>query len=205
VGDAGDDRIVNPGGRDLIHGGPGDDTVTGGDQGDVLLGNQGDDWLQGGAAGDFMFGGKDGDRLFGGAGGDRLWGDRGDDRLAGEDGDDTLEGGDGADTLIGGAGRDRFVFASLDDSRPGSADRLLDFASAEDLIDLSAIDADRRSPGDDAFVLVGAFDGRAGRAVLSYDEGRGLTTLRLDVDGDRQPDFELLIAGRVDSATGFVF
>jgi serralysin len=204
AGDDGRDLITNAGGVDLIFGGAGDDTITAGDDGDALLGNLDNDVLTGGAGVDTLWGGQGQDMLSGGANNDLLFGDRDNDQIFGGEGDDRLTGGGGADTLTGGAGADVFVFLAVADSAPGSADRILDFTAGQDLIDLSAIDADTATPGDEAFVFLAAFTGAAGQAMLSFDAAANTTTLRLDVNGDGQADFELLINGGVDPTTGWV-
>lgn len=77
----------------------------------------------------------------GGAGNDTLTGGAGNDTLTGGAGGDTLTGGTGVDKLTGGAGKDIFAFAaghtgaSLD-----TADSVLDFAKAEDVIRLTSTD-----------------------------------------------------------------
>jgi Ca2+-binding RTX toxin-like protein len=204
AGDDGRDLITNAGGVDLIFGGAGDDTITAGADGDALLGNLNNDLLTGGAGVDTLWGGQGQDTLSGGLANDFLYGDRDDDQLFGGDGDDRLTGGGGADTLTGGAGADVFVFLAVADSAPGAADRILDFIVGQDLIDLSAIDANAATPEDDAFVFLPAFTSGAGQAVLSFDGATNTTTLRLDVNGDGVADLELLINGGLDPLTGWV-
>jgi len=87
------------------------------------------------------FGGDDGDNVFTGAGGNDL--------LAGLGGDDTLSGGQGADQIVGGTGVDVlsgggidlavdvFVFADGDAGGVESHDRIVDFETGLDRIDLS--------------------------------------------------------------------
>jgi Ca2+-binding RTX toxin-like protein len=89
--------------------------------------------------------------------------------MYGEDGNDTLNGGAGNDTLNGGAGKDTltgdtlpeevgndwFVYVLTSDSPTGveNHDVITDFASGEDKIDLSAIDADAAAAGNQVFLL----------------------------------------------------
>lgn len=54
------------------------------------------------------------------------------DRLLGTAGKDVLVGGTGRDTLIGGADSDRFVYQTMQEG----GDRILDFSTREDVIDL---------------------------------------------------------------------
>ena len=182
AGDHGRDLITNAGGVDLIFGGAGDDTIRAGADGDALLGNQ------------------DNDLLTGGAGVDTLWGGQGQDTLDGGGGDDWIYGDRGADVLTGGGGRDRFMFAATD----AGVDRITDFNPADDLIDVSGIDANTGADGDQAFVLADAFTGQAGQAVLAYDAGANLTTLSLDVNGDAAADLIVQISGAHTVSSGWI-
>ena len=94
----------------------------------------------------------------GGLGDDRLTGGAFADRLVGGQGGDTLQGGGGADRLWGGSGDDVFVYADLADAPIGEGqarERIGDFATGRDVLDLGAIDADPTSKGDDAFRFLG--------------------------------------------------
>ena len=156
--------------------------------------------------------GEAADRITGGPGNDTLEGNGGVDRLKGNDGDDVLDGGShrdrlegglGSDTLTGGQGSDIFRFRSVEESRLGGEDLITDL-SASDRIDLSFIDADATIEGDQAFLQVAAFTGAAGQLRLTYDAGAQQTTLAVDVNGDGQADFALLITGEHLSAAGWV-
>ena len=67
-----------------------------------------------------------------------LQGTASDDVLKGGDGDDYLAGGLGSDTIITGTGRDTIAFTAWD-IREGSIDRITDFNSNMDKLDLSAM------------------------------------------------------------------
>ena len=144
-------------------------TRTGTARADVLTGGTGNDRLSG-------EGGSD--RLSGGAGNDTLSGGAGSDTLLGGDGSDRLAGGTGNDVLAGGAGRDAFVFTSVADGN----DRIQDFRRAEgDKIDLSGIDADPLTAGDQAFMFAD------GVAFVAYQPGtvrtyRGTSTTAIEAD-----------------------
>lgn len=159
---------------------------------DIARGYGGNDVLNGNAGDDQLAGDAGRDRVLGGSGDDTLQGGAGRDTLRGDSGDDVLEGGAGADLLSGGYGADRFVFARLADSRPGAMDRVQDFARAEgDVIDLSALDAQRGMRGNQSFDLIGAaaFSGSAGELRWQRD-GAGIT-VTADTDGDGRADFAL--------------
>jgi VCBS repeat-containing protein len=202
-GGSGADRLKGQGGADLLDGGLGADTLLGGDGDDSLAGGADSNILAGGDGADQLSGGGDADRLSGGKGADVLDGGGGGDLLIGGADDDVLRGGSGADTLDGGHGADRYVFDALGDSRKAAPD-LITHLEAQDLIDLSAIDADTTLAGDQAFILVSGFDHRAGEAVLSYDHDAKQTQLMLDIDGDAKADFVLDIAGKHADFTGLV-
>lgn len=138
--------------------GSGDDRITGNDAANRIWGGDGDDRISGGQGADRLWGGDGRDELFGGAGEDRLSGGAGVDRLA---------GGEDRDVLSGGAGADLFRFTAETRVR---TDRIVGesglpaFESAGprwgDRIDLSGIDADQGTPGDQAFVFGGRGPGR---------------------------------------------
>ena len=86
-----------------------------------------------------------------------LDGGAGNDYLSGGRRNDLLQGGTGKDVLIGDAGADDFVFKSVGEAGKGSArDVIRDFSRAQgDDIDLSAIDANTKAAGNQAFSFIG--------------------------------------------------
>jgi serralysin len=76
--------------------------------------------------------------------------------------------------------------------------------SGADLIDLSALDADKVAAGDQAFERVGAFTREAGQLVLRYNPANGETLLAADVDGDGRADFVVRLAGDRTDFDNFV-
>ena len=93
-------------------------------------------------------------------------------------------------------GADRFVLNDVAESLAEDPDRLLDFNAYErDEIDLSGIDANSQSPGDQAFAFIenDPFSGGAGE--LRFVEQHGATYLYGDVNGDGQADFGLELLG----------
>jgi Ca2+-binding RTX toxin-like protein len=91
--------------------------------------------LQGTASADTMKGGSLGDSIAGLHGNDVIYGYGGNDSLLGGEGNDTIYGGDGNDILSGGNGSDWFIFSSSSVTA-GGVDRITDFDSAADWIDL---------------------------------------------------------------------
>ncbi|WP_378942523.1 M10 family metallopeptidase C-terminal domain-containing protein [Paracoccus sp. R86501] len=185
-GDFGNDDLRSGAGRDTLQGGHGDDilqagggrdTLTGGAGRDRLTGNQGDDRLSGGAGAD---------RLEGGTGNDVLRGQAGYDRMFGYHGDDTLVGGQGADRMSGGPGEDVFRFFSATDSRRDASDLIVDFQTDADLLDLRALGLthDAWNAGDEP--------------ALRWSHEKGRTLIEVDVDGDRQADMLIRLAGVIE-------
>jgi Ca2+-binding RTX toxin-like protein len=129
------------------------------------------------------------DSILGGSGRDELRGNGGDDRLDGGSGDDSLIGGSYADRLTGGSGKDLFRFGSGSDTSNSNPDRIVDFRSGFDRIDLAHIDANTGRSGDQAFRFLGegAFSRKAGE--LRFDDG----VLTGDVDGNGRADFTIRI------------
>lgn len=228
VANAGADYVEGGLGDDTIEGGADNDEVYGDAGNDVISGGAGFDRLYGQDGGDTIYGGGDGDQLYGGAGADYLVGDLpgeiGGDYIEGGDGDDTMDGGAGndelygnagndvlygragTDILVGQAGADRFVFTSIADSRNAEGlDRVTDFNPDEgDVIDVSQIDADPNTPGDQAFSFVAALSGQPAQAILTYDAGTNRSALQLDVTADGVPDFVLTIDGQHDTLHGWI-
>ena len=154
--------------------------LTGSAVANLLVANAGNNGLFGGAGNDRLFGNAGNDRLFGGAGNDRLFGGAGNDTLFGGNGNDRLTGGNGTDRLFGGAGADVFVFQTAAEIGIGALrDRITDFATGVDHIDLHAIQAGQ------VFIGAAGFSGVAGQ--VRYAGG----LLSGDLNGDQVADFTL--------------
>ncbi|HEX9931755.1 MAG TPA: calcium-binding protein [Allosphingosinicella sp.] len=126
-------------------------------------------------------------RIFGGAGGDVL---------KGGTGNDVIEGGALGDAITSGSGADRLVYRTIADSSGNACDVITDFHFGNDRIDLSLIDANVATAGDQAFAFVGsaAFSGKAGELRAAFDSGTNLWAIQGDVDGDRVADFQLYVS-----------
>jgi serralysin len=126
---------------------------------------------------------------------DVIRGSSGANRLDGNEGNDWLLGGLGADVLVGALGADLFVFTSVAESNGTTLDVVLDFSHAQlDRIDLSRIDADTVTVGDQAFTFIGdaAFSADA-TGQLRYNASNGV--LYGSNDADAQAEFVLSLAG----------
>jgi Ca2+-binding RTX toxin-like protein len=160
--------------------------LTGTGEADTLDGRGGNDTLTG-LAGD--------DTLLGGAGADTLLGGPGNDTLMGQGGADRLSGGAGADVMGGGAGNDRFVYGAMEDFGTLAAhDVIQDFASGQDKLDLSAIDANSGAAGDQAFQFLatqGTSFTAAGQLRFAQDGATGKTFVEGNLDANLTADFRI--------------
>jgi Ca2+-binding RTX toxin-like protein len=197
-------------GMDTLNGAGGADTLDGGAGKDALNGGSGLDWASYESAGSAVkvslattayqnTGGAGFDKfssienLIGSKFNDHLTGSAGGNRLSGGAGDDTITGGGGTDILSGGAGNDTFVYKSLSDSSLSLSDLIADL-NAGDRIDLSAIDADTGTAGNQAFHLDGTTNG-AGDIGISYDGMTNRTTISLYVNNDMTADATIQLSG----------
>jgi serralysin len=148
-----------------------------------------------------------------GAGDDRLTGNDAGNILRGGGGNDILQGGLGGDRPEGGAGADIFVFggpgdsrelAPRSDGRKAMPDQLPDFVSGTDKIDLSQIDANSGTVGDDAFNYIGAgaFTGLAGQLRAQVIGGQ--VHIYGDMDGDFRADLHIIAGGTQILVTDFM-
>ena len=178
-----------------INGGAGNDTAwaSGGNDNFGLLG--GNDTAYGLGGNDLINGGAGNDRLDGGEGDDILFGGDGTDTLIGGAGNDTFGGGSGADVQTGGAGADGFVFSGFDLAASRSAtDRITDFSHAEgDRIDVSLIDANAVTFGDEAFRLVSGAFTAAGQLRVVQEAGN--TFVEMNTNADTIADLVIRLDG----------
>lgn len=125
----------------------------------------------------------------------KLSGLGGNDTINGGLGNDTLTGGAGKDQLTGGSGRDVFDFNTTAESgdKVANRDQIKDFVSDLDRLDLSTIDANTASKGNQAFsapITGGAFSGSfATPGELYFDSSKHI--LYGNTDGDPAPEFSL--------------
>src|SRR2546429_1604819 len=145
-------------------------------------------------------GGTGNDRLIASDTGSTLSGGGGADTLIGGASNDRLIGGSGVDNLTGGGSADTFVFL-LGDSSPASGqhDRITDFLSGADHIDLSGVDAISSTGRYDQFkfIATAAFHGTAGELNYFYNSSTGITTLQGDINGDGVADFAIDLTGNI--------
>ncbi|SFG94085.1 Ca2+-binding protein, RTX toxin-related [Palleronia marisminoris] len=221
LGGDGGDMLYGDGGNDRLLAGSGDDLISGGKGSDVVFGGSGDDTIlaEAGDGNDTYYG----DDMDGGSGSDTLdmaaitanitadlgtgAGGRGK-VVSSETGTDTLHG---VENIVTGAGDDHITASrAVNVMDGGDGDDIFRFMSAEDAdgdtiagfqpgdrIDLSWIDADSGTSGNQSFTLVsGGFTG-AGQLMVSEEvrEDGTYTVLRGSTDDDDEADFEIGIKG----------
>ncbi len=224
-GGGGDDILLGGIGNDRMTGGAGYDNLIGGVGNDVYVVESASDWIleyagEGidriesavtrtldanvenltltGAASASGTGNSLNNVILGNSGGNLLKGLGGADTINGGAGADRIYGGLGADVMTGGLDADRFIFQTLSESTVAASDRVTDFNTLQDLIDLTAIDANTALTGNQAFTWADSFTGVRGQAVLTYDAASNTSSLLLDQNGDRVADFRLLLTGEYD-------
>jgi Ca2+-binding RTX toxin-like protein len=170
------------------------------------FGDGGDDQIYGDIGRDAFLGMEGADTVSGGDGNDSLDGGEGDDAIYGDGGDDELSGDAGADLLNGGAGADVFLFGEVIHSAPGFEDAIVGFVSGADRIDISGIDADTNTAGDQAFTFIGAgaFTGVAGQLRVVAFTSPNYAVVAGDVDGDGVADFRMYVYDGTPLASDFI-
>ncbi|WP_249128098.1 peroxidase family protein [Bradyrhizobium lablabi] len=211
-GDAGADRIFGDQGNDLINAGAGDDTVFGGagddlivaeaaDGNDVYFGDEGGggsgvDTLDISAATANVTVNLGSGPLSNGTvvssqtGNDTIWGIE---NVNTGSGNDTITASNAANVMNGGSGNDTYKFTS---ASAANGDTILTF-EAGDRIDLTAIDANLGTAGDQSFSLVtGAFTA-AGQLAVTYETRAdgNFTVVQGNIGGSTDADFTIEIAG----------
>lgn len=218
-GDAGADRIFGDQGNDLINAGAGDDTVFGGAGDDLIVAEVGDgndayfgDEGSGGlgtdtldmsavsaaitvnlGSGPLMNGSASSSQT----GNDTLWGIE---NVTTGSGNDVIVAGTAANVMNGGIGDDTFRFNSVEAAK---GDTIVGFEPG-DRIDLSGIDANYASDGNQSFTLVSdaAFTA-AGQLAVTYEarDGQEFTVIQGNVDGNAAADFKIEIVGHQNVGT----
>jgi hypothetical protein len=201
-GQDGDDYLVGGGGNDVIFGGNGADrfVASGGDGNDIYYGDDDDayvDTLDMSAInasttvdlGNGYMGRGSAYSLSSGQ--DTIWGVE--NVITGR-GNDAITASDAVNVMDGGAGQDTYRFLS---AQGADGDTIHGFEPG-DQIDLSHIDADGDTAGDQAFTLVsGGFSGALGELMLSYgtDAEGEMTVISGNTTGDDTAEFSLTLRG----------
>jgi predicted dienelactone hydrolase len=162
--------------------------------GDSFAGTSADDIRFGRAGQDVLSGADGADELYGGGDRDTLTGGAGDDVLNGGAGRDDITGGAGADTMVGGRAGDDFIFSAITDSGVSSGrDLIIDFDDAgDDVIDVSAIDANTGAGGNQAFSYIGTSAFTAAGQLRVEASGDDVL-VHLNTDGDLDPEMTIVL------------
>ena len=207
-GDAGSDRIFGDGGDDLINAGAGNDTAYGGGGDDMFVAEagDGDDSYHGDAGGDTLdmaaitanltvdlgtgFMGR-GSASSSQSGSDTLWNVE---NVVTGSGSDTITASGAVNVMDGGAGNDTFRFLSAADA---GGDTIMAFQTG-DKIDVSGIDANDGSGGNQSFTLVAASTlSGAAQLIVTHEtrEDGDYTVVQGSIDGDATAELRLSIKG----------
>lgn len=143
------------------------------------------------------------ENAIGGKGDDVIVGNHADNIIKGNGGNDVIYDGGGQDQLWGGKDNDIFLFSGMNDSPVFSPDKIIDFESGKDRVDLSFFN-EGNSSGSDFIRFVENLSGREGEALLSYDNRNNLSELELNIDGGPSPDILVHVVGEIDIATDFI-
>ena len=216
TGSAFDDTLAGDGGANRLDGGDGDDNIYGRGGQDVLDGGNGTDTANYWDAPGFVYvdlgsgaadlgAGHDTLANFENIGGsswdDQLIGDAGVNAIGGSAGADTIVGQGGADVLTGGSGADIFMYNAVleaDDDFP-VLEQITDFAPGTDRIDLSHIDPDAATAGDQAFTFIGSAPFTTGaEAQLRFAGG----VLYGDIDNDTGAELAIALPNVAAIAAG---
>ncbi|ATU94434.1 peroxidase family protein [Phyllobacterium zundukense] len=207
-GDAGSDRLFGDAGNDLINAGTGNDTAYGGAGNDTFVAeaSDGTDSYYGDAGNDTLdmaaitasltvdlgtgFSGR-GSASSSQSGSDTLWNVE---NVVTGSGADTITASKAVNIIDGGAGNDTFRFLSEGDA---DGDTIAGFQPG-DKIDLSGIDANNGSGGNQSFTLVAASTlSGAAQLVVTHEtrEDGDYTIVQGSVDGDSGAELRLSIKG----------
>jgi Ca2+-binding RTX toxin-like protein len=169
---------------------------------DQFYTNDYNDFIRGGFGNDSIFAYAGNDTAYGDAGNDKIYAGNGNDKVYGGSGNDLLWGGLGADVLNGDAGSDVFVYNEVAESVPGKThDTIVAFQPGVDIINLRTIDADTDgTKGNQSFTFIGGQKFHGVDGELRFANG----LLQGDVDGDKRPDFEIVIGATKLVAADFV-
>ncbi|MDC9825806.1 peroxidase family protein [Devosia sp. ZB163] len=211
-GGDGDDRLFGDGGNDYVSAGRGNDVVVGGAGNDRFVAEAGDgndsyfgDEMTGGAGTDTLdmssitanatidLGtGIDGlgSAVSAATGTDTLWHIE---NVVSGSGNDRITASDKVNVIDGGTGDDTFVFKTI---AAANGDTILGF-EAGDKLDLSGIDADAATFGDQAFRLTNSAISGIRDLQVTHEtrEDGAYTVVQGNVSGTTAPEFKLSIKG----------
>ncbi len=213
LGMDGNDTLVGDFGNDAMTGGIGNDTYYVGQSGDTVteaasggtdtvittynnyvLASEVENLTQGGTASINATGNSLGNTITGNSGWNTLSGDAGADTINGAAGADIIIGGAGLDTMTGGNQIDTFSFTALTDSgtAAGTRDIITDFQAGEQM-NLSVIDANSVTAGEQEFIFGPGGDSIYGAGELQVSVSGSVATVSLYVDANTVADMVITV------------
>ena len=106
---------------------------------------------------------------------------------------ENAKGGTGNDWLVGNAANNELRGGDGNDSSATAPDRIQDFVSGEDKVDVSGI---RAQLGDKPLQFVSRFTGVSGEAIVAYERQSNMSTLQIS-GKPNQPAFVLEVQGEL--------
>lgn len=201
TGGGGNDYLFNVGAGDTLDGGDGNDVLSGGGGG-IMLGGAGSDTFNLPTTGQgFVLDLAKTTAQVNDAVSFTL---NSIENIQGSNGDDTFYLSTVSNTVGTGGGHDKIVYRSLAEIGLGAtSDHFIDIGNP-DIIDLSAIDANTKLAGNQAFVGVGQFTGAGGEMTTSFDLQTSIFHVQFDVNGDKVADAELWLHGVTSQGVGWI-
>lgn len=165
------------------------ENALGGYRHDTIIGNSVDNIIKAGSGEDI---------IYGGLGQDILWGR-----------DETVRqkiATNSPSSRTGSIERNTFVYHSVEDSTAAAPDRIMDFQTGEDKIDLSYLNKNLydNSNGQNSLTFVNEFNGQPGQIKITYEPESQWSKVLPDVNNDSIADFAIDVYGYIDSVTDFI-
>lgn len=135
-----------------------------------------------------------------GFGDDIIIGNDANNTLTGGAGDDMIYGGAGADILWGGSGSDTFVYEAISDSYFATPDRIMDFETGIDKIDLSGLIKNTFTQTPISYV--DQFTGNGAELTINQTSANTSEVL-INLYGNYYPEFKIDIVGHIEQ-TDFI-
>jgi serralysin len=187
------------------------------------LGGYGQDTIIGNSVDNIIKGGAGEDIIYGGLGQDILWGRdetvrqmiATNNRSANPSSfysyyTDKVENSDqqthSSPLRTGPAERNTFVYLSFEDSTLSGSDRIMDFQTGEDKIDLSYLNKNLydNSNGQSSLTFVNEFNGQPGQIKITYEPSSQWSRVLLTVNNDDIADFAIDVYGYINPLTDFI-
>jgi len=127
---------------------------------------------------------------------DAILGGQEDDVISGTEKGETIYGGNGNDNISGGSGKNVFLYYQIDDSMFDLPDKIIDFETGSDTIDISALSKIKGNTIE--IKQVNHFSNQKNEMIVHYNQSENLTSLMLDYNGDGKADFLIEIIGEIN-------